>query len=74
MSELFSTRVRYSGASLGFQLGAVLGGGLTPIVAAALVAWSGGPAWPISLYLIGFALVSLAATLSAPETAGRPLS
>jgi len=74
ISELFSTRLRYSGASLGFQVGAVLGGGLTPVIAAALLAWSGGPAWPISLYMIALALVTLAATLAAPETAGRPLS
>ena len=42
MPELFGTNVRYSGISLGFQLGAAIGGGLTPVVAAATVAWSGG--------------------------------
>ena len=45
-SELFPTRLRYSGASLGFQVGAALSGGLTPFIAAALVAWSGGAPWP----------------------------
>ena len=74
ISELFSTRLRYSGASLGFQLGAVIGGGLTPLIAAALLAWSGGSAWPVSIYLILLGLVTLAATIAAPETAGKPLS
>ncbi len=38
LAELFSTHVRYSGASLGYQLGAILGGGFAPIVATALLA------------------------------------
>jgi MFS family permease len=36
-SELFSTEIRYSGASLGYQLGAILGGGFAPIIATALL-------------------------------------
>jgi MHS family shikimate/dehydroshikimate transporter-like MFS transporter len=68
-SELFPTRMRYSGASLGFQIGAALSGGLTPFIAAALLAWSGGATWPISLYLIGCGLLTGAATALAPETA-----
>src|SRR5918994_1673395 len=38
LTELFSTSVRYSGASLGYQLGAILGGGFAPIIATALLA------------------------------------
>jgi metabolite-proton symporter len=38
VSEMFSTAVRYSGASLGYQLGAILGGGFAPIIATALLA------------------------------------
>ena len=38
LTELFSTHVRYSGASLGYQIGAILGGALAPIVATALYA------------------------------------
>ncbi len=72
-AELFAGRLRYSGASLGFQVGAAISGGLTPFAAASLLAWTNGAAWPISLYLIALALVSLAATRAAPETAGRPL-
>ena len=33
LAEMFSTNVRYSGASLGYQLGAILGGALAPVIA-----------------------------------------
>jgi MFS transporter, MHS family, shikimate and dehydroshikimate transport protein len=72
-SELFSARLRYSGASLGFQIGAALSGGLTPFAAAAFIAWTGGPTWPISVYLIVLAVITFVATVAAPETAGKPL-
>ncbi len=41
--ELFGTRVRYSGASLGYQIGAALSGGFAPLIAAALTCPSGWP-------------------------------
>ncbi|MCJ2042548.1 MHS family MFS transporter [Methylobacterium sp. J-059] len=69
MSELFDARLRYSGASLGFQVGAALSGGFTPLIAAALLTWASGATWPISIYLIVLACVTLLAALSAPETA-----
>lgn len=72
MSELFDARLRYSGASLGFQMGAALSGGFTPLIAAALLAWSGAT-WPISVYLIVLALITLVATFCAPETAGKKI-
>ncbi len=73
-SELFPTRLRYSGASLGFQVGAALSGGLTPFIAAGLMAWSGGAPWPIALYLIACALLTAFATAVAPENlGGRPI-
>ena len=68
-SVLFPARLRYCGASLGFQIGAAISGGLSPVVAAALLAWSGGPTWPISAYLVLCACITLAAAVAAPETA-----
>jgi MHS family shikimate/dehydroshikimate transporter-like MFS transporter len=62
-SELFSARLRYS-ASLGFQIGAAISGGLTPFAAATFVAWTGGPTWPISIYLIVLAVITFVATRS----------
>jgi MFS transporter, MHS family, shikimate and dehydroshikimate transport protein len=73
-SELFPARLRYSGASLGFQIGAALSGGLTPVIAASLMAQSGGATWPISVYLIGCACITLAATIAAPETSRKELT
>jgi MFS transporter, MHS family, shikimate and dehydroshikimate transport protein len=73
-SELFTARLRYSGASLGFQVGAALSGGLTPLIAASLMAWSGGKTWPVSLFLILCAMVTAFATYSAPEMANKELT
>lgn len=73
MSELFDARLRYSGASLGFQVGAALSGGFTPLIAAALLTWSSGATWPISVYLIVLACVTLAAAFLSPETARRQI-
>jgi MHS family shikimate/dehydroshikimate transporter-like MFS transporter len=71
-SELFAARLRYSGASLGFQVGAAIGG-LTPFAAATFMAWTGGASWPISIYLIVVAFITFIATMAAPETAGKAL-
>jgi metabolite-proton symporter len=67
-SELFGARVRYSGASLGYQFGSVFGGGLAPFVATALLAWSGGASWPVALYLLAMFVVSLVSALLLSET------
>jgi MFS transporter, MHS family, shikimate and dehydroshikimate transport protein len=72
-SELFAARLRYSGASLGFQIGAAISGGLTPFAAATFMGWTGGATWPISVYLIVLAVITSIATMVAPEMAGRPL-
>lgn len=72
-SEFFTGRLRYSGASLGFQIGAAISGGLTPFAAATFIAWTKGETWPISLYLMALACISLVATIAAPETAGKRL-
>nr|WP_296780058.1 MFS transporter [Rhodococcus sp. (in: high G+C Gram-positive bacteria)] len=49
--ELFPTKVAYSGVSLGYSLGAVLGGGLAPFIASLLMRASDGNSWTVSLYL-----------------------
>jgi len=72
--ELFKTQVRYTGASLGYQLSAALGGGLTPLIATALVSWAGGSYWPAPAWLAGLALISLVTALIAPETRTRSLT
>lgn len=69
MSELFSTRLRYSGASLGYQLGATIGGGFSPLIAASILAWSGGGSWSVSLYLLVASLVAAVSAYLLTETA-----
>jgi MFS transporter, MHS family, shikimate and dehydroshikimate transport protein len=71
--ELFGPRVRYSGASFGFQLSAALGGGFAPIIATALVGYFGGTGG-VSLMMIALALITLAAALAARETKGGSLT
>jgi metabolite-proton symporter len=68
LSELFGTRVRYTGASLGYQLAAPLSGGVAPLIATSLLAWSGGEPWPVGIYLIGLAAVTIVSVLIAVET------
>jgi len=70
--ELFGARVRYSGASFGFQVSAAVGGGFAPIIATALAGYFGGTTG-VSLMMIGLALITLVAALFARETKGEPL-
>ena len=67
-SELFSTRVRYSGASLGYQLASVFAGGLSPFIATALLAWQGGNPWAVAAYMAVMGLISVISALVATET------
>ena len=67
-AELFGTRVRYSGASLGYQLASVFAGGFAPLIATALLAAGG---WElVALYVVGMGLISVVATALARETRG----
>jgi MFS family permease len=67
-SELFGTRVRYSGASLGYQLSSVLAGGLSPLIATGLLRRY-GTSWPIALLIVGMGLVTAVSVFLAAETA-----
>lgn len=71
-AELFPVEVRYSGASLGYQLGAVIGGGFAPIVATALFA-EYGSTFPISLFLFGVCMISLICTYFLTRDARRTI-
>jgi MFS family permease len=65
LPSLFPARVRYTGASLAFNVGGILGGALAPIIAQALAA-RGGLAL-VGWYLSGAAAISLLALLSLPK-------
>jgi len=66
-SEMFPAKFRYSGASLGYQLGALLGGAISSLVAAALFKAFGSNV-PISLYIIGVSLLAIVCVLALTET------
>jgi len=75
-SELFSTKVRYSGASLGYQLGAIVGGALAPLIATGLLARYQGT-FAISVYIAIASAITLISTYVLKETnagggKGRP--
>jgi MHS family shikimate/dehydroshikimate transporter-like MFS transporter len=67
-AELFGTRVRYSGASLGYQLASVFAGGFAPLIATALLAAGDGSPTLVALYVTAMGLISVVATLFAHET------
>jgi hypothetical protein len=66
LSELFGTRVRYSGASLGAQLSSVLAGGLSPFIATWLLREYGRTS--LAMYVIFMAVVTIVAVIVASET------
>jgi len=70
--ELFRTRVRYSGASLGYQLGSAVGGALAPLIATAILATYHGT-FGISLYIAAACVITIVsvALLGAPAVGGR---
>lgn len=71
--ELFATRVRYSGFSIGYNISVALFGGTTPYVVTWLTATTGNHRAP-GIYLAVAAVVSLGAVLTLRETAGAPLA
>lgn len=60
-SEIFDARVRYTGISLGYQIGAALAGGTAPLVATALLVSFDNSYIPVALYIIFTAIISLIA-------------
>lgn len=66
-SELFGTRVRYSGASLGYQLASVFAGGLSPLIAVALLGAFQSYV-PVAIYLGFMALITIVAVYFATES------
>ena len=71
-TELFSTEVRYSGASLGYQLGAIVGGALAPTIAVLL--WNNFGIFYVSLYIALAAALTLLSLSALTETQGKDLT
>ncbi|MFB8771722.1 MFS transporter [Streptomyces broussonetiae] len=72
ISEMFDTKVRYSGASMGSQLASIVAGALAPIIAVELLK-DFGSSLPVSLYLSAAAVVTTITVAVTRETRGRDL-
>jgi MFS family permease len=73
IAEAFTPRLRYSGASLGYQLASVIAGGPAPLIATALFAhYQTG--YAISVYIAACAAVSLVAAAFMPDYTGKDIS
>jgi MFS family permease len=71
-AEMFPANVRYSGVSIGYALGAILGGAFAPMIAEALLGAT-GQSWMIGVYIAVAALVSLVGVSLVKETKGVDL-
>jgi metabolite-proton symporter len=66
-AEMFSARVRYSGASMGYQLGSVVAGGLSPFIMTSLLAATGS-SMSVAVYIVVMAVISFGAVYLITET------
>jgi MFS family permease len=73
IAECFSPRLRYSGSSLGFHLASIIAGGPAPLIATALLAWSGS-GYVIAAYILLSAIISIFATIPLPDYTNRDIS
>jgi MFS family permease len=73
IAELFPGRLRYSGASLGYQLASVIAGGPAPLIATWLFA-TYGSAYAVAVYILACAVLSLIATALMRDFTGKPLA
>jgi metabolite-proton symporter len=73
IAELFPGRLRYSGASLGYQLASVIAGGPAPLIATWLFATYGTP-YAIAVYILACAIISLLATAWMRDYTGKALT
>ena len=73
IAEAFTPRLRYSGASLGYQLASVIAGGPAPLIATALFA-AYHTGYAIAIYIAACAVVSLVSTALMPDYTGKDIS
>jgi len=72
-AELFGTKVRYSGVSLGYQLAAPLSGGVAPLLGTFILSHDDGKSRYVAIYMMAMALISIVAVAVAQETNKKKL-
>ena len=73
IAECFTPRLRYTGASIGYQLSSIISGGPAPLIATALLV-AFGSGYVIALYILLCAIVSIVATVLLPDYSNRDIS
>ncbi|MFL4475099.1 MFS transporter [Paeniglutamicibacter sp. MACA_103] len=68
MAEMFDTNVRYTGASLGYQIASMIAGSVSPVLAVYLLSISDNKPWAVALYMVGISVITIIATWIAKET------
>ena len=72
-SELFTTRVRYTGVSFVYQFSGIFASGLTPLVATSLLKQADGKPWLVCGYVFLVSLISVFAAYTMTERSGQPM-
>jgi len=72
-TEIFTTNVRYTGVTLGYQLGAALAGGTAPLIATALLSAYSNSWIPVALYIVATSVISLIAIYFAKDKSNEEL-
>ncbi len=73
IAECFTPRLRYSGSSIGYQLASITAGGPAPLIATALLAWTGS-GYTIAWYIAACAVVTIIATVLMPDYTNKDIS
>jgi MHS family shikimate/dehydroshikimate transporter-like MFS transporter len=73
-SELFDTRVRYTGISFVYQFSGIFASGLTPIIATALLPLGGGKPWLICFYVLAVSIISALSVYAMTESHKRDMA
>jgi MFS family permease len=73
IAEAFPPRLRYSGASIGYQLASIIAGGPAPFISTYLFA-TYNSTFPIGIYVVVCAVISIGATLMLPDYTNKEIS
>lgn len=72
-AELFGSRYRYAGLAVAREFSAIFGGGIAPMICSALLSWYTDSFWPVAIYMMLMAGISIVQGFRIPETRDRDL-
>ena len=74
LPELFGNRHRYIGVAVSREFSAVIAGGIAPLLGVWFLSLTDYAWWPLAIYTVVLAVITIAATFVTPETRGRDLN